>query len=152
MGEYRLNISAPNLVCICIDEISDGDYSGKVFHRYSETPISFQKIGQLITKLDRFYNEINYPQASTRDRTFQKKKKGAPEEPVRRPKPVSPIYTSDQVLENRGKVATLALHVQFRQNSSWQGRVLWLEEKESETFYSVLELLKIMDGMLSEEE
>ena len=41
MGEYRINTAAPNLVCICIDKIQDGDYSGRIYHKYSKEEIPF---------------------------------------------------------------------------------------------------------------
>ena len=43
MGHYRINTAAPNLICICIDECADGDYSGRIYHEYSREEIPFQK-------------------------------------------------------------------------------------------------------------
>ena len=55
------------------------------------------------------------------------------------------------MLTPRGKEATFILHVQFRQNSTWQGKLIWLEEEAEETFCSVLEILKLLDSALARE-
>ena len=82
MGHYRINTAAPNLICICIDECADGDYSGRIYHKYSREEIPFQKSGSMIAILDRFFDQINYPQASTRYRSFKKLEKGENPDPV----------------------------------------------------------------------
>ena len=38
------------------------------------------------------------------------------------------------------------------QNSTWQGRVTWVEGQKSIQFRSALELLKIIDGVINKEE
>lgn len=42
------------------------------------------------------------------------------------------------------------LQVQFRQNASWQGRIIWMEEKKTVTFRSLLELLVLLEEALGE--
>jgi len=42
--------------------------------------------------------------------------------------------------------ATFILHLQFRQNNSWQGTIQWVEKKETLQFRSALELIKIIDS------
>ena len=51
-----------------------------------------------------------------------------------------------------GRCATFSVHVCARQNSSWQGRVRWLEGKREESFRSVLELMGFMESVLDIEE
>ena len=150
MGDYRINVAAPNLTCVCIDHVCNGEYSGRIYHKYQNEEIPFRESSQLISILDDFFNQINYPQASTRYRTFQKKKKDEPEHEHRRKEPVKPVRTAEDVLVNRGKKATFILHVQYRQNSTWQGQLIWLEAEEEEEFCSVLELLKLLDSALAE--
>lgn len=43
-----------------------------------------------------------------------------------------------------------ALRILFRQNASWQGTICWLDKKTEAQFRSVLELLILMDGAMSE--
>ncbi len=42
--------------------------------------------------------------------------------------------------------ATFILHLQFRQNSSWQGTIQWVEKKQTLNFRSALELINIIDS------
>lgn len=149
MGEYRINIAAPNLTSLCIDQVDNGEYSGRIIHKYNQEEIPFRESSQLISILDRFFDQINYPQASTKYRTFQKKPKE--EQRGRRRETIEPVQTADEVLAKRGKEATFILHVQFRQNSTWQGKIIWLEAEQEESFCSVLELLKLLDSALGEE-
>ena len=44
--------------------------------------------------------------------------------------------------------ALRGIRVLYRQNASWQGRVVWREESRSETFRSALELLFLMHSAL----
>ena len=104
----------------------------------------------MITILDNFYNRINNPQSSTKYRSFQKKKKSETE-PRRREENLKQVQTAQEMLTPRGKEATFILHVQFRQNSTWQGKLIWLEEEAEETFCSVLEILKLLDSALARE-
>ena len=46
-------------------------------------------------------------------------------------------------------MATFKLSILFRQNSSWQGSVLWLEEDSEAQFRSALELVKLVDSVLT---
>lgn len=41
------------------------------------------------------------------------------------------------------------LQILFRQNCSWQGRLVWLEEGKEAAFRSVLELLELLETILS---
>ncbi|MBR9940278.1 hypothetical protein KE540_08490 [Lachnospiraceae bacterium Marseille-Q4251] len=48
-----------------------------------------------------------------------------------------------------GKKGTFVVHVQYLENSTWQGEIGWAEKNESLKFRSALELLKIMDSALA---
>ncbi len=148
MGEYRINTAVPNLVCICIDKIQDGDYSGRIYHKYSKEEIPFFQCGNMIGILDLFFDEINYPQASTRYRSFRKPKKGEAEGKTKRQEIPKEEVPYEEVLCHKGREATFILHVQYRQNSTWQGNLFWVEEECGEDFCSVLELLKLLDSAI----
>jgi hypothetical protein len=47
-----------------------------------------------------------------------------------------------------GATATLIVEILFRQNSSWQGRLTWTDEKQEATFRSALELMILIDEAL----
>lgn len=49
-----------------------------------------------------------------------------------------------------GRAETFVIHVISQENSTWQGQVTWLGEKETIHFRSMLELVKLMDAALLE--
>ncbi|MCI9178609.1 MAG: hypothetical protein HFG50_01160 [Lachnospiraceae bacterium] len=151
MGEYRINTAAPNLTSLCIDHVCNGEYSGRIYHKYQQEAVPFRESSQLISILDSFFDQINYPQASTKYRSFQKTKKEEAPVDTRRREKLQPVLTAEEVLANRGEEATFILHVQYRQNSTWQGKLIWLEVEQEEGFCSVLELLKLLDSALEGE-
>ncbi len=148
MGKYRINTAAPNLTCICIDACRKEDYSGRIYHKYSSEGIPFPSSGSMIMLLDSFFDQINYPQTSTRCRSFKKMKKEEDHEPKKDQMPLVQAMTAQEVLDHRGKIATFILHVQYRQNSTWQGNLIWADEEIKKDFFSVLEFLKLLDSAL----
>lgn len=149
--EYRelqyVNIFAPNFIVVCIDEVTDGEIGGRFYHCYEKEPVLFESGVDLIMKADRFYDEIAFPQASTRARSFRDGKKLASGQNynVKRPdKVVSP----KEILAYNGEVATFALNVGFRQNSTWQGDMTHLESGEHLQFADVLGLFAKIDEIL----
>ena len=47
-----------------------------------------------------------------------------------------------QVKDNK----TFILHLQFKQNDSWQGSIKWVESKKTILFRSALEMIKIIES------
>ncbi len=48
-----------------------------------------------------------------------------------------------------GDMGTFVVHVQHRQNSSWQGRITWVDENQTVSFRSVWEMIKLMAGAIN---
>jgi len=48
-------------------------------------------------------------------------------------------------------IGTFEITVKFKQNSTWQGQIHWIEKNKKQNFRSSLEMLKLMDEALSEE-
>lgn len=56
----------------------------------------------------------------------------------------------DLDLSNKGKLATFVIHVHYHQNSTWQGKIVWAEAKQSTCFRSALEMIKLMDSAVEQ--
>ncbi|HIT64097.1 MAG TPA: hypothetical protein IAC37_06550 [Candidatus Ventrimonas merdavium] len=56
------------------------------------------------------------------------------------------------MLAQSGELVTFVVHVNYRQNATWQGEVVWADTKQRCRFRSALELLKLIDGALDEAE
>ena len=65
--------SSPNLISICVDEIRNGELSGRLYHCYSEEACPFSSVAHLIELAENLFDQIKFPQASTQMRTFTDK-------------------------------------------------------------------------------
>ena len=50
------------------------------------------------------------------------------------------------------KKQTFVVEIQDTQSQSWQGSVEWVQGQKKQSFRSVMELLRLMDSTVSEEE
>lgn len=142
MGSFnRINISAPNLVNICVDDNKHGEMSGRIYHCYSIEPMIFTNIIELLTKIEELFDVIGYPQASTKTRRFVEKQIDRIPKPERVAKQV-------EIIEYKGEIGTFITNVKFRQNSTWQGEVFLVEKDQMQQFTNTLELIKKMDQAL----
>ena len=57
---------------------------------------------------------------------------------------------NSSVMGNAGKLATFLVHVQYCQNATWQGTIVWADEKQTSNFRSALEMLKLMDSAVEQ--
>ena len=49
-------------------------------------------------------------------------------------------------MENKKKSGTFVVHIKCCENATWQGKLLCVETGETQEFFSMLELLKIIDN------
>lgn len=47
---------------------------------------------------------------------------------------------------------TFVVHIISQENATWQGQVIWVGKKEAMYFRSFLELVKLVDNAMTEEE
>ena len=126
-----------NLVNVCVDSYAGQEISGRFYTLYSVEPTSFTGITSFLLRLEQFYDRLGFPMASTRHRRFAgedtKKEKMS-------------VIENNYRFGNKGEQASFILHVQFRQNSSWQGVLHWMEANKKVSFRSALELIRLIDG------
>ena len=146
MRDLRINTSAPNLVNLCIDRISHGNMEGWMYHKYTEGPVGFHTVQDCLLKMDALFDRIGYPQTTVRQRNF----KNLPESMEK--EEAVPVSDAAKVLAQSGELVTFVVHVNYRQNATWQGEVVWADTKQRCRFRSALELLKLIDGALDEAE
>lgn len=54
--------------------------------------------------------------------------------------------------EKMESTPTFLVEIKSCKNQSWQGRLTWIEKNQSTNFRSALELMKIMDSAVSNDE
>ena len=59
------------------------------------------------------------------------------------------VMSDEELLSKHGDLGTFIIRVQHRQNSSWQGRITWMDQDKTVYFRSVWELMKLIDSALN---
>lgn len=142
----RINSSAPSVINVCIDCTGGGNLSGRLYHKYQKDAVLFSSVTILIRDLEALFDWIDFPQSSTRARSFADRGRK-----IEKKEAVQVADTKD-ILGHKGDKATFVVHVRYRQNATWQGDVLWADKRQKLHFRSALELLKLIDSALDEEE
>lgn len=146
-----------NLVNLCMDIYTMERQQGRFYHLYDDRPVEFTSLVEALKKMNDLYDKLDFPQASTELRSFlvdRRKRKPEAENsrltkwPEKKRKEAKEMASLEQVIEHRGVGATFIIRVKYRQNSSWQGEVTWVDGQKKEYFRSALELVKLLDGIL----
>ena len=140
--------SLPNMVMVCVDGVENGDIYGRYFHRYKKEETFFLNSAMLFSEVEQFYDIIGYPQAAMRTRNFIERER----EKVPAKEHMTVIYDSQTLMQFRGKLATFLVGVTSRQNASWQGDVVWMEQKIRKHFCSDMELVVFVDDAVKKSE
>jgi len=101
---------------------------------YSER-MSFTGLFEVLTLIENIQDGLNYPQQSMDLRSFSETK------------PNEKQHTAE--LGDKEVIAIFRISVLFRQNSTWQGSLDWVNKDQSASFRSVWELVKLIDSALS---
>ena len=141
MSTTQKYIGIPNGVVLCSDKAEEHDFSGRYYHSYSAEEKKFHSEEQLLFELENFFNQLKFPFAATNTRSFVSKK-----ENVSQTKERIKVMSDEELLSRHGDLGTFIIRVQQRQNSSWQGRITWVDEDKTVYFRSVWEMMKLIDS------
>ena len=119
---------------VCLDSYHDGIPKGRIYTHFRETH-AFESLSQFLLIMENLLDDQQMPQASTLARSFS---------------PVQEEYENAECIDyfRRGSEATFEVRVVYRQHSSWQGVIIWLDRNLVQNFRSVLELIQLMDSAL----
>ncbi|MEM1484290.1 hypothetical protein V6615_05345 [Oscillospiraceae bacterium PP1C4] len=134
---------------ICIDSFHGTEFNGRLFNPYVICPVKFSGSFGMVKQLEKMMDYFSFPEPTFQYRTFRTRKQRNPER--KNSREVHRCMSDDIMEEKQGERATFVVQVQFRQNATWQGTIQWLDQKKSQRFRSVLEMIKLMDQALSEE-
>jgi len=122
-----------NRILVCVDSYHEGVLAGRFCNFLQETE-EFDSLTQLLIRIEAALDEQQAPQSYTPHRTFASVLEQLGEDRTTPPR--------------KGDCATFELKILFRQHASWQGVVVWKEQKREQSFRSVLELIHLMDSAL----
>ena len=148
MDKTDFNMCGTSVFVICVDKGGPTRLSGRMYHPYSDEQMNFSSPDVIFNIMERVFDHIGFPQASSKLRSFGKNKKpencnGAEAEK---------LMQEDILSVQKGSKGTFVVHVKSRQNATWQGKITWAEKNLSRNFRSVLELLKLIDSAIDEGE
>lgn len=122
-----------NIAVLSVDDYTEKIVTGSVWFCNDERAHPFQGLMQLLLLLDSkaaLTSDKRCKRFAREERTDRETEAGKSADP------------------RRGALATFRLRLLFRQNSSWQGLVSWVEGRQEESFRSTLELLMLLDSAL----
>ncbi len=122
---------------LCVDSYDQGVISGRYIPPGQEESRPFSSLVRFLVETESMLDEANFPQAFTAKRTFC---------PLHA---VSPEGDDAGGSVCTGKLATFDIRLLFRQHTSWQGTVTWVEGRGEQSFRSVLELILLVDSALA---
>lgn len=122
---------------IIVEDAREYDIAGTLYNDFYGFAIDFHGIRQMLSYLDDFFDYVNFPQATHEKRRFTENQEKASQHPLHGLREVTPEEMQD-------KQAVFLLHVQFRQNSTWQGTLEWLPGKKMKRFRSELEMIGLI--------
>lgn len=147
MEKSQWYIGTPSGVVLCIDHLgcASSQFAARMYHGYSTEALQVDGVSQLLFELERFYDSINFPHLSTNERTFHDKVQNTHLKEER-----TKIMSDEELLRKHGDLGTFIIRVQHRQNSSWQGRITWMDKDKTIYFRSVWEMIKLIASALDE--
>ncbi len=119
---------------IQITGYDDKNFQGTLQNAHYPERRAFSNLTQLLFLIERLQDDLQFPQKGMEIRSFKKP---------------SPLLSHPLEPPAGDTKATFKLHLLFRQNASWQGSVIWMEEGLEAQFRSALELVTLMDSVLA---
>ena len=127
-NEYRSTL-------LCVDSYENSVLKGRYYNPGVDGGVVFESTMELLLSVQDMLENAQFPQAFSKARTFGDSS-------------ISTLDAPGTQWAQTGNMATFHLKVLFRQNSSWQGMIRWVDGKKEESFRSVLELLILIDSAL----
>ena len=145
MANTQCYIGAPNGVVLCVNSyVPESEViSGHFWHGYSQEATRFDNLAQLVQKMDQLFDKLRFPYPTVTLRTF-----GEEHTAVSRFSELERVMEDEVMLQKRGDLGSFIVRVQHRQNSSWQGRITWVEEDKTQNFRSIWEMIKLIESAL----
>lgn len=132
----KLWIPESRKTTLCIDSYWDGILRGRFFGAQGEEQV-FHSLSQFLVLMEEMLDLMGEPQSDTSRRSFA----------TLLQQPAASTFGGGL---RRGVLATFELKILFRQHTSWQGVIFWVEQQREQSFRSVLELILLMDSALRE--
>ena len=146
-----LYIGAPNGIVLCVDSLNQRGCSGRFYHAYQRDPVLFDTLGEMLFRMEAFFDELNFPRRGNTDRHFADTGPGATERIKNTTGKGEKVMADKELLGHHGKAETFIVRVQHRQNNTWQGRITWADKNKTLNFRSIWEMVHLMEDAIYED-
>ena len=136
-------LGIPNAVVLCIDFMEPA-IKGRFYHHFRKDAVLFEGEVDLLLKMEQLYDDLRFPFPGNNERHFIEVKETYMEKEMNR------VLDDEELLDLHGDLGTFIIRVQHRQNSSWQGRITWVEEDKTIYFRSVWEMMKLIEEAMAD--
>lgn len=140
MEKSQWYLGVPNGVVLCVDNLSENrEIVGWLYHAYSREMLPFSNIDEVLFCMEQLYDGLKFPYPTTNTRSFFTKssRNYLRQERIK-------IMKDEELLSQHGDLGSFIIRVQHRQNSSWQGRITWMEQDKTLYFRSIWEMIKLI--------
>lgn len=133
-----------------VESVTGMDLQGVMDNCYLDEPIHFSHVMEMICVADSILDQLEYPKASVNYRSNKRKKKVSmplDERLAYQRRVYNRIQPMEAKLRHMGKRRYFVVKILFRQNASWQGELVVLENRKiiSKTRYrSIYELVRLI--------
>ena len=126
---------------VVVYDYSNKTMQGSFYNLYYGQEVMFSSLMEFLLQMETLMDEMQCPQATTETRLAYKTK-GWYE------------ATKNCVFTKKAAPVMMqfCIRVIFRKNSSWQGTITWGKDKREKSFRSTLELVKLMDNILTRQQ
>ena len=129
----------PSRSIIYLMPMQNKTMNGFIYSKYFNKTFQFYNEYQMLSAMDDLFDSVAFPQALFEKRSFLSRK-------------IKKIIIKaddgmEEIAENalQNEKTTFVVHVQYRQNATWQGSITWVEQNRTQNFRSSLEMLKLME-------
>ena len=134
--QSQLHGNERRAILVCVDSCEKGVWDGRFYNSVMKKVESFSCLVDFLVKMEKTLDQMHFPKSFSAVRRFTSDVE-------------TPLSGASYDECQTGKAATFLIRILFRQNSSWQGSIVWLEGKQEESFRSVLELIFLMNDALN---
>lgn len=136
-------------VKVTVNHCCDGEISGQLSNAYDKKIYKFSSMWNMIKVMDSIFDEYVFPQASHEMRSFVGEDILGDGISANFDPPGNKSDNGEEEIENICEKANFIIHVHYRQNATWQGKILWVEGKQAQKFRSALEMQRLMNSAVS---
>lgn len=119
---------------------------GSVSNEFYGRTMYFRDVVQMAAILESLFDSLAFPQSSMAYRSFRAPAKRRPRRQTNFMKAGGVVQTAaiEPMANKEREKASFVVHVQFRQNATWQGTITWVNKGVTQHFRSVLEMIRLM--------